>query len=134
VAVGLACAKLVSAGVLKKSPIKKLVAAVSVGVVDGVAMLDLNYEEDKSASVDFNLVVTEDGQFVEVQGAGEEATFSQEEFTAMLDLGQRGARQLIKAQRAALAPAEASRFQVPGSVWDALSPQPAHQQQEASKS
>ncbi len=123
VAVGLACAKLVSAGALKKSPVKKLVAAVSVGVVDGKPTLDLNYEEDKAATVDLNLVVTEDGQFVEVQGAGEEATFSQDEFTAMLEIGQRGARQLIAAQRAALAPAETSRFQVPGSVWDALSPQ-----------
>ena len=64
---------------LAESPIKKLVAAVSVGVLDGVAVLDLDYEEDKAATVDLNLVATEDGAFVEVQGAGEEATFSHEQ-------------------------------------------------------
>ena len=59
-------------GLIKKSPIRKLVAAVSVGVVAGEALLDLNYVEDKAATVDMNLVMTEDGNFVELQGAGEE--------------------------------------------------------------
>ena len=98
-AVALACQSLVKAGLLKKSPIKKFVAAVSVGIVGGVPLLDLNYEEDKSASVDMNIVMTQDGQFVEVQGAGEEATFSQEEFVSMLDLGKRGIAELIDAQQ-----------------------------------
>jgi ribonuclease PH len=99
VAAALACASLVKAGLLKKSPVKKFVAAVSVGIVDGVPLLDLNYEEDKSASVDLNIVMTQDGQFVEVQGAGEEATFSQEELMSMLDLGRRGIAELISAQQ-----------------------------------
>ena len=98
-AAALACASLVKAGLLKTSPVKKIVAAVSVGIVNGVPLLDLNYEEDKSASVDLNVVMTQDGQFVEVQGAGEEATFSQEELLAMLDLGRRGIAGLVDAQR-----------------------------------
>src|SRR5262249_18544971 len=101
-AVALACDSLVKAGKLAKSPLKRLVAAVSVGICNGAALLDLNYEEDKSASVDMNVVMTDDGNFVEVQGAGEEATFSHEEFVSMLDLGKRGIADLINAQRAVL--------------------------------
>jgi ribonuclease PH len=104
VAIALACNRLIAAGKLAQSPIKKMLAAVSVGVVNGEAALDLNYEEDKAASVDLNVVLTEDGHFVEVQGSGEEATFSQEEFAAMLDLGRRGVGQLIAAQREVIAP------------------------------
>ena len=99
VAVVLACQSLVKSGKLAKLPLKKLVAAVSVGIIDGIPLLDLNYEEDKAATVDLNLVLTEDGQFVEVQGAGEESTFTQEEFTALLDLGKQGISELIAAQR-----------------------------------
>jgi len=102
VAVALAAEALIKAGKLAKSPLKKLVAAVSVGVIAGESLLDLNYEEDKSASVDLNLVLTEDGHFVEIQGSGEESTFTQEEFLAMLDLGKRGVAELIAAQRAVL--------------------------------
>ncbi len=80
-------------------PVKKFVAAVSVGIVGGAPLLDLNYEEDKDAGVDMNIVMTADGRFVEVQGAGEESTFSQEEFASMLDLGRRGIAELINAQR-----------------------------------
>jgi len=101
-AVAMAFQSLIKAGKLAKSPLKKLVAAVSVGISGGTPVLDLNYEEDKDASVDMNLVMTEDGQFVEVQGAGEESTFSQEEFVSMLDLGKRGIADLISAQRALL--------------------------------
>jgi len=72
-------------------------------VIDGVALLDLNYEEDKAATVDLNLVAAEDGSLVEVQGAGEEATFSQEEFLEMLSLGQKGIVDLIAVQRSVLA-------------------------------
>ena len=102
-AVSVACGRLVSEGKISESPIKKLVAAVSVGMIDGVALLDLNYEEDKAATVDLNLVATEDGSLVEVQGAGEEATFSHEELLEMLSLGRKGIVDLIAAQRSVLA-------------------------------
>jgi len=102
VAVALACEALIKAGKLAKSPLKKLVAAVSVGVIDGAPMLDLNYEEDKAATVDLNMVLTEETQFVEVQGAGEESTFTQEEFLTMLELGKQGVAELIAAQRAVI--------------------------------
>jgi len=78
------------------------VGAVSVGIYRGEPVLDLNYVEDKDASVDMNLVVTEGGQYVEVQGSGEEAVFSPEEFQRMLELGGAGVRQLIAAQRSVL--------------------------------
>ncbi|PYL16306.1 MAG: ribonuclease PH, partial [Verrucomicrobia bacterium] len=84
-------------------PIRKLVAAVSAGILDGNAIVDLNYEEDKLVTVDFNLVATEDGEFVEVQGSGEEATFAQTQLDAMLALGRKGIAELIAAQRAVLA-------------------------------
>ena len=101
VAVSIASASLIEAGLLAKSPLKSFVAAVSVGIVGGIPLLDLNYEEDKSAGVDMNVVMTEDGRFVEVQGAGEESTFSQDEFASMLDLGKRGIAELITAQHVA---------------------------------
>lgn len=86
-AVAMACEGLVRLGRLKESPLRKLVAAVSAGVLDGTSILDLNYEEDKAVTVDFNLVATEDGEFVEMQGSGEEATFSDAELRSMLELG-----------------------------------------------
>jgi len=103
VAASLAVEKLLEKGLLAKSPIRKLLAAVSVGVVDGEPLLDLNYLEDKDAAVDMNLVMTEDGQFVEVQGSGEEQTFSESELAAMLTLGRKGIADLVKAQRALIA-------------------------------
>ena len=106
-AVSLACRRLVAEEKITELPIKKLVAAVSVGINNGVAVLDLDYEEDKTVTVDLNLVATEEGALVEVQGAGEEATFSHDELLAMLSLGQRGIADLIAAQRAALAPLDA---------------------------
>ena len=102
VAASLAVEKLVAQGLIKESPIRKLLAAVSVGVVAGVPLLDLNYVEDKDATVDMNLVMTEDGQFVEVQGSGEEQTFSEAELAAMLALGRKGIGDLVAAQRTAL--------------------------------
>ena len=101
-AVAMACEGLVRLGKLKQSPLRKLVAAVSAGVLDGTPILDLNYEEDKAVTVDFNLVATEDGEFVEMQGSGEEATFSNAELNAMLELGRKGIGGLIAAQRAVL--------------------------------
>ena len=103
VALSLACRRLVEEEKIAESPIKKLVAAVSVGVIDEVALLDLDYEEDKAAIVDLNLVATEDGALVEVQGAGEEATFSHAQLLEMLSLGERGVADLIAIQQTTLA-------------------------------
>ncbi len=103
VAAALACRRLLALGLINTSPIKKLVAAVSVGVVGGEPRLDLDYLEDKDATVDMNLVMTADGQFVEIQGAGEESTFSEEQLAAMLVLGKKGIAELLSAQQAMLA-------------------------------
>ncbi|HME88872.1 MAG TPA: ribonuclease PH [Chthoniobacterales bacterium] len=102
-AVALACRKLAKEKIVDAPPIKKLVAAVSAGILDGQAMVDLNYEEDKAVTVDFNLVATEDGDFVEVQGSGEEATFAHTELDQMMTLARKGIADLISAQRAVLA-------------------------------
>ena len=102
-AVAVACRKLAEEKKIEAPPIRKLVAAVSAGVLKGESVLDLNYEEDKSVTVDFNLVATEDGEFVELQGSGEEATFSSDQLSEMLALGKKGIAELIAAQRAVLA-------------------------------
>ena len=102
-AAALACEKLLESGTVQFSPLRQLVAAVSAGVLNGAAILDLNYSEDKDVTVDFNLVATESGEFVEVQGAGEEATFSGSQLDAMLALGRQGIAALVGAQRAMLA-------------------------------
>ena len=102
-AVAVACRKLADEKKIEAPPIRKLVAAVSAGVLNGGPVLDLNYEEDKAVTVDFNLVATEDGEFVELQGSGEEATFSGDQLSEMLTLGRKGIAELIAAQRAILA-------------------------------
>ncbi len=102
VAAALACKELIKKGLIKQNPIR-LVAATSVGIVGGVPMLDLDYPEDRDAAVDMNVVMTETGQFVEVQGSGEESTFSEEELSALLALARKGIATLIEGQRAALA-------------------------------
>jgi ribonuclease PH len=102
-AVALACRKLAKDKKVDAPPVRKLVAAVSAGILDGQAIVDLNYEEDKAVTVDFNLVATEDGDFVEVQGSGEEATFAQDELEQMMVLARKGIADLIAAQRAVLA-------------------------------
>lgn len=99
VAIGLACRTLLDAGKIKISPLKRQIAAVSVGVVDGEPRLDLNYEEDRDASVDLNLVMTDALEFVELQGSGEEAVFSDGELAAMLELGRKGIRELLEIQK-----------------------------------
>jgi ribonuclease PH len=98
VAMELACRTSIDAGKMPHSPLKRRVAAVSVGLVEGEALLDLNYEEDKVATVDMNLVMTSQLEFVEVQGSGEEAVFSSEQLTAMLGLGTTGIRRLLEIQ------------------------------------
>jgi len=102
-AVAIACRKLAKEKMVDAPPIKKLVAAVSAGVLDGNAIVDLNYEEDKAVAVDFNLVATEDGEFVEVQGSGEEASFTHLQLDEMLALARKGVSDLIAAERAVLA-------------------------------
>ena len=102
-AVAMACRKLALDKKLEAPPVRKLVAAVSAGIRDGQPIVDLNYEEDKAVTVDFNLVATEDGEFVEIQGSGEEATFAQSELDEMLTLARKGIADLIAAQRAVLA-------------------------------
>ena len=102
-ALAVACRKLAKEKKLDAPPVQKLVAAVSAGVLEGNAILDLNYEEDKLVTVDFNLVATEDGELVELQGSGEESTFSQSQLDEMLVLGRKGIAELIAAQRAVLA-------------------------------
>jgi len=87
---------------LKVSPVKRRVAAVSVGVVDGTPLLDLEYEEDVRAEVDANVVMSSEGRFVEVQGTGEKGTFARAELDTLLDLATEGIRALDAAQRAAL--------------------------------
>jgi ribonuclease PH len=102
-AVAIACRRLVREKKLDSSPMRKLVAAVSAGVLNDQTIVDLNYEEDKLVTVDFNLVATEDGDFVELQGSGEEATFAQSQLDEMLSMGRRGVGELIGAQRTVLA-------------------------------
>ena len=99
VAMKLAFDKLVAEGVLKESPLKEHLAAISVGIKDGEVILDLDYEEDSSAEVDMNVIMTESGQFVEIQGTGEEATYSHAELLQMLDVASQGIKQLIEAQK-----------------------------------
>ena len=82
--------------------VKDAVAAISVGIVDGVALLDLEYVEDRDADVDLNLVMTGAGRFVEVQGSGEEATFDRAQLDQLLDLGRQGIDAVMAAQRQAL--------------------------------
>jgi ribonuclease PH len=79
------------------------VAAISVGLCDGAVLLDLDYLEDRDAEVDLNLVMTGGGQFIEVQGTGEEATFSRGQLDQLLELGQKGIAAITAAQRQALA-------------------------------
>ena len=94
---------LVSSGRLPASPVKRRIAAVSVGVVDGSPRLDLDYEEDVRAAVDMNVVMSSEGRFVEVQGTGEHGTFDRAELDALLDLAVKGLGQLDLAQQRALA-------------------------------
>ncbi len=102
VACAIAFDKLVAAKKVFRSPLTKLVAAVSAGIFKKEALLDLDYSEDKDAEVDANFVMTEDGAFVEIQSAGEESTFSSDQFTALLEQGKRGIAELCRLQREAI--------------------------------
>jgi ribonuclease PH len=102
VALSLAVGKLRTADKLKEDPLLKAVAAVSVGIVNQQVMLDLCYVEDAAAQVDLNMAMTEAGEFIELQGTGEESTFNDSQLSEMLALGKAGIRQLLQAQKAAL--------------------------------
>ena len=102
VALRLALKKLMAEGKLTADPIVNNVAAVSVGIVNGIPLLDLCYTEDAAAQVDMNLVMTGSGEFIELQGTGEESTFSDDQLAAMLTLGRCGIRELLSLQEAAV--------------------------------
>jgi ribonuclease PH len=103
VALSLAIKKLIADKKISENPILKSVAAVSVGIVNGVPLLDLNYVEDVAASVDMNLVMNSAGKFIELQGSGEEATFTESQLADLLALGKLGIKELLIAQEKALA-------------------------------
>jgi len=106
VALAIALNRLMAEGKLRDFPLKQLVAAVSTGIFQGQAVLDLNYPEDKEAAVDFNVVMTEKLEFVEVQGSGEESVFSGEQLTSMLDLAKKGIGEIFSLQKAAILEAD----------------------------
>ncbi len=107
VALSIALNRLVARGALAANPMKKLVSAVSVGKLAGTPLLDLCYVEDRDAEVDMNVVMTEQGEYVEVQGSGEEAVFTADEMAQMLALAAKGIADITAAQRAAIAAADA---------------------------
>jgi len=94
---------LLSNGKITRSPIKDAVAAISVGIVDGVPLLDLEYVEDSACDTDMNVVMTAAGGFVELQGTAEGVVFTRKEMNALLDLAEKGIGELLAAQKAALA-------------------------------
>jgi ribonuclease PH len=102
VALELALRWMLHEGLVVRSPMKEKVAAVSVGLVDGVPCLDLDYREDSSAQVDMNLVATESGGLVEVQGTAEGDPFPRRDLDALMDLGMGGIETLLAAQARAL--------------------------------
>jgi ribonuclease PH len=95
----LALNALVRAGTLKKSPLKQLVAATSVGIVGGTALLDLCYEEDSTAEVDMNVVMTEDGGLIETQATAEKGSYTRAQLNELLDLAAGGLKEIFAAQR-----------------------------------
>ena len=103
VALSIAIRRLIADGKLSESPMLHAVAAVSVGVVGNRPLLDLCYTEDAAAEVDMNLVMNSAGEFIELQGSGEESTFSEKQLADLLVLGKAGIRDLLTAQQAALA-------------------------------
>lgn len=103
VALHLACADLVARGELTRNPVRELVAAVSVGLVDGEPVLDLDYAMDRDAQVDMNVVATESGRLVEVQGTAEGDPFTRDELDRLVDLALGGIERLLAAQRRVLA-------------------------------
>src|SRR5258707_3946799 len=104
VALAIALSRLYIDGKIVSWPITSFVAAISVGMIGGVPSLDLNYEEDSKAGVDMNVVATDKGRFIELQGTAEGASFSEEEMTAMVGLAKKGIATLVEKQREILGP------------------------------
>jgi ribonuclease PH len=104
-----ACSRLLSTGVLTRHPVSQPCAAISVGVIDGTPMLDLEYSEDVRAEVDMNVVMTGDGRFVEVQGTAEGVAFTRAELDALLGLAEAGIKEIVAAQLEMVAEAPALR-------------------------
>ncbi len=102
IALALAVNKLIADGKLPENPILSNVAAISVGIVDDKPMIDLKYTEDAAAQVDMNVIMNADGEYVEVQGTGEEATYTRAELNAMLDLAEQGIKELVEMQNKAI--------------------------------
>ncbi len=102
VALAIAIKKLIAEGKLDASPLISNVAAISVGVVDGTPMLDLKYTEDSNADVDMNVIMNSELEFVEIQGTGEETTFTRKELNELLDLAEKGIKELFDIQNAAI--------------------------------
>lgn len=104
-----ACTRLCFAEVIRAHPVREACAAVSVGIVDGTSMLDLDYAEDSTAEVDLNVVMTSSGRFVEVQGTAEGPPFSRSELDEMLGLADAGIAQILQVQEEVLAEAPPDR-------------------------
>jgi ribonuclease PH len=102
VALAIACKRMMKAKKIAKSPIISEVAAISVGVVEGVPLLDLKYDEDSRAQVDMNVVCTGDGRFIEVQGTAEGSPFTREQMDSLLELARTGIAELVVRQRQAI--------------------------------
>jgi ribonuclease PH len=103
IALARACERLVDRGLVKHSPLTDSVAAISVGILDKRVLLDLPYEEDARAEVDMNVVMTGSGRLIEVQGTAESGTFDRSELNGMLDLAEKGIRELTELQQRVLA-------------------------------
>lgn len=104
IAMAIAIDKLTSQNRLNKYPVTDFLASISVGIMQGGILLDLDYEEDSSAKVDMNVVMTGQGKFVEVQGTGEESPFSSEELNGLLTVAKKGISEMIELQKKALGP------------------------------
>jgi ribonuclease PH len=99
VALALALKKMVDEEVIDEMPLKHLVSGVSVGIVDGEALLDLDYEEDANAEIDMNVIETEKGQLVEIQATAERKPFSKKELNSLMSLANKGIKELIQVQK-----------------------------------
>jgi len=102
VALALSLKKMLDKGIIDQMPLKHLVSAVSVGIVEGRLLLDLDYNEDANAETDMNVVATDSGQIVEIQASAEKTPFSKKEFNSLMELAERGIATLITAQREVL--------------------------------
>lgn len=98
IALAMAVERMVRNGELVENPLISKVAAISVGIVSGIPMIDLKYSEDSAAEVDMNVVMNDKGEFIEVQGTGEEATYTRAELNTLLDMAEAGIRQLLDIQ------------------------------------